>query len=75
MARWALREIAEPQGWNPHSLAREARLSYNTVRPIWYGEAKRVDLVTLSRLADVLGVAPGALIVEDDEEAEVNPSM
>jgi hypothetical protein len=29
----------------------------------------------LSRLADVLGVAPGALIVEDDEEAEVNPSM
>jgi DNA-binding Xre family transcriptional regulator len=68
MARWALREIAEHQGWNPHSLAREAKLSYNTVRPIWYGEAKRIDLITLSRLAGVLGVAPGALVVEGEAE-------
>jgi DNA-binding Xre family transcriptional regulator len=67
MARWKLKDIAEPQGWNPHSLAIEARLSYNTVRPIWFGTAKRVDLETLSKLAKVLGVSPGDLIGENGE--------
>ncbi|NJN65301.1 MAG: helix-turn-helix transcriptional regulator [Chloroflexaceae bacterium] len=62
MARWMLREIAEPSGWNPRSLATEARLSYHTVRLIWYNEAKRVDLTTLDKLAEVLKVPPGNFI-------------
>lgn len=70
MARWRLREIAEPLGWNPHSLALEAKLSYNTVRPIWLNEAKRADLETLSRLAKVLNIAPGRLIGNGEEEME-----
>ncbi len=67
MARWKLKEVAEAQGWNPHSLAIEAKLSYNTVRPIWFGMAKRADLETLSKLAKVLGVAPGDLIGENGD--------
>ena len=65
MARWRLREIAEPKGWNPHSLAIEAKLSYNTVRPIWFNEAKRADLDTLAKLVKTLGIAPGQLIGND----------
>ncbi len=68
MARWRVREIAEPRGWNPHRLALEAKLSYNTVRPIWFNEAKRADLDTLDRLAKVLGVAPGQLIGNGEED-------
>ncbi len=70
MARWRLREIAEPRGWNPHSLAIEAKLSYNTVRPIWFNEAKRADLDTLAKLAQALGVSPGKLIGDGDDEPE-----
>jgi len=71
MARWRLRDVAEPKGWNPHSLALEARLSYNTVRPIWLNEAKRADLETLARLAKVLGVSPGQLIGNGEDSNEV----
>jgi DNA-binding Xre family transcriptional regulator len=72
MARWRLKEIAESQGWNPHSLALEAKLSYNTVRPIWLGEAKRADLDTLSKLARVLGVPPGTLIGNGEDSDQGN---
>jgi transcriptional regulator with XRE-family HTH domain len=68
MARWRLREIAEPLGWNPHSLAIEAKLAYNTVRPIWIGDAKRADLETLHKLAQVLNVPPGRLIGNGEDE-------
>ena len=73
MARWRLKELAEPHGWNPHSLALEAKLSYKTVRPIWFNDAKRADLETIAKLAQVLGVTPGQLIgngepTEDTEE-------
>ncbi len=70
MARWRLRELAEPLGWNPHSLAIEAKLSYNTVRPIWFNEAKRADLETLAKLAQVLGVNPGQLIGNGEDKTE-----
>lgn len=70
MARWRLREIAEPLGWNPHSLALEARLSYNTVRPIWFNGAKRADLETLGKLARVLKVSAGELIGNGETETE-----
>lgn len=70
MARWLLRELAEGKGWNAHRLAMEAKLSYNTVRPIWLGEAKQVHLETLSKLARVLGVAPRELIGNGEGEID-----
>lgn len=62
MVRWRLKELAEARLWNQHSLAMEARLSYNTVRPIWQNTAKRADLDTLDKLSRILQVAPGDLI-------------
>jgi DNA-binding Xre family transcriptional regulator len=63
MVRWRLKEIAEERGFNPHSLAIEAKLSYNTVRPIWLNQARRADLDTIEALSNVLNVEPGALLV------------
>jgi DNA-binding Xre family transcriptional regulator len=67
MVRWHLKELAEERGFNPHSLALEAKLSYNTVRPIWLNQARRADLETIGALARALKVAPGALLVEVPE--------
>ncbi len=75
MARWRLRELAEPHGWNPHSLAIEAKLSYNTVRPIWFNEAKRADLETLTKLAQVLGVTPGQLIGNGEDRHQISEEI
>ena len=68
MAHWKLRQIAEPERWNAHSLSEASGLAYNTVWLIWTGKAKRADLDTLSALAKTLGVKPGDLIGSDGEE-------
>jgi DNA-binding Xre family transcriptional regulator len=60
--RWRLREIAEPERWNPNKLAETTGLAYHTVWAIWHNKAKRADLATLATLATVLKVAPGNLI-------------
>jgi DNA-binding Xre family transcriptional regulator len=74
MARWRVREIAEQKGFNAHQLSLAAQLSYNTVRPIWNGEAKRADLETLSRIAAVLGVSPGDLIGNGPKDSKLGNS-
>jgi DNA-binding Xre family transcriptional regulator len=70
--RWQVQEIAEARGFNMHSLALEAKLSYNTVRPIWLNQARRADLDTIAKLSGVLKVEPGALLMRV-EEAEAQP--
>jgi DNA-binding Xre family transcriptional regulator len=62
MVRWRLKEVAEEQQFNPHSLSIAAGLSYNTVRPIWLNQSRRLDLDTLDKLSRVLKVQPGALM-------------
>jgi DNA-binding Xre family transcriptional regulator len=70
--RWQVQKLAEARGFNMHSLALEAKLSYNTVRPIWQNQARRADLDTIGKLSEVLQVEPGALLVRV-EKAEVQP--
>jgi len=65
--KWQLKELAEQRGFNPHRLALEAKLSYNTVRPIWQNHARRADLATIGALACVLQVEPGALLAQIDD--------
>ena len=60
--RWRLREIAEPERWNPNKLAETTGLAYHTVWAIWHNKAKRADLATLASLATALRVAPGDLL-------------
>jgi DNA-binding Xre family transcriptional regulator len=63
IVRWRLREIAEPERWNPKKLADTTGLAYHTVWAIWHNRAKRADLATIASLAAILRVTPGDLLV------------
>ncbi len=65
MARWRVREIAEPERWSARKLAAASGLAYTTVQAIWSNSAKRADLATLDALAQVLKVQPGDLIAAE----------
>lgn len=58
---WRVDELADRQGWTATRLAEAAGLDEKTVRNIVAGRATRVDLETIARLSDALGVGPGAL--------------
>ncbi|MGH9113372.1 MAG: helix-turn-helix domain-containing protein [Acidimicrobiales bacterium] len=54
-------ELAARRGWGTSQLANVAGLDPKTVRNILTGRTTRVDLATIARLANALGVEPGAL--------------
>jgi transcriptional regulator with XRE-family HTH domain len=58
---WRVDELAERRGWTAQRLAEKSGLDVKTVRNIVNGRATRVDLETIRRLVDALGVEPGAL--------------
>ncbi len=58
---WRVDELAEKKGWNARRLAEKAGVDIKTARNILTGRATRVDLETIGRLADALGVEPGSL--------------
>lgn len=62
MVRWRLKELAEPERWNPHNLAAATGLAYTTVYNMWENRSRRADLDTIDALARVLKVEPGALL-------------
>ncbi len=62
MMTWRLKEIAEPERWNAHTLAAATGLNYMTVHGIWTNRSKRADLTTMEKLARVLHIQPGELI-------------
>ena len=62
MARWRLRDIAEPERWSARKLARATGLAYTTVWGIWTNTTRRADLATLDKLAAVLKVQPNDLL-------------
>ncbi len=72
MARWRVREFAEPARRNVKKLAEASGLAYGTVYAIWTSQATRVDFTTLDALARVLKVEPGELIGTEEivEDAE-----
>jgi DNA-binding Xre family transcriptional regulator len=59
--KWRVDELVARKGWTPRQLAEHAGVDVKTARNILKGRATRVDLETIGRLADALGVAPGAL--------------
>ncbi len=58
---WRVEELAARRGWGTSQLAIAAGLDAKTVRHILTGRATRVDLDTIAKLANALGVEPGAL--------------
>ena len=69
MVRWRLKEIGEPERWNPHNLAAATGLAYTTVYNMWENKTRRADLDTIGKLAQALKVEPGALLHTSESEA------
>lgn len=44
-------------------LAREAKISYDSAKRLWYGTASRLDLSTLAGVCEALNCQPGDLLV------------
>ena len=66
MVRWRLKEIAEPERWNPHNLSAATGLAYTTVWNMWENRTRRADLDTIDKLSRVLKVQPGELMARVD---------
>ncbi len=67
MARLIIRELAEKQNFSQSRLQREAGVTMAQLRRYWYNQSESVTLDGLSRIAKILGVKPGDLIVEDED--------
>ncbi len=80
MARLRLRELAEERGLNMSQVQRRSGLTMGAVRRYWYNttdgkaEGPRLALISLDaieKIAGVLGVQPGDLIVPDGHNEPV----
>jgi transcriptional regulator with XRE-family HTH domain len=70
MARLRIREIAEQKGIRQSHLQMEARVTPPLLNRYWHNKTDSVTLSALERIAKVLGVKMGELLVSDDEIAE-----
>lgn len=68
--RLHIRELAEERGISKTKLSYKAELNYTTVSDLWKDEVKNVQLVTLLKVARVLGVAVTDLYTAIDDENE-----
>ena len=68
--RLHIKEIATKKGISRTKLSRFADLNYATVNSLWTDEVRDVQVVTLEKIARVLGVKATDLYtpVDDDEE-------
>jgi len=67
MYRLRIREVAESKGYNQSSLSRASDISFTTIRKIWHNPYYEINVVTLHKIARVLGV-PTSELIEDIEE-------
>jgi DNA-binding Xre family transcriptional regulator len=67
-ARFRLKELlgAHHPPMSQSELARQCGVSFVTINAISNNRTKQVQLETLDRIAEALGVAPGDLIERDD---------
>jgi transcriptional regulator with XRE-family HTH domain len=68
MAHFRLKDVAERERWSARRISRDSGLSYTAVQGVWSNRAKRVNLDTLQRLADTIGVSVRELIDDGKDE-------
>jgi len=73
MARFRLKEIAEPQRWTIRKLSEATGLARNTVAGVWNNSTQYVNLNTLEALAKVLHVSVSDLIANGDAQKTEEP--
>lgn len=67
MVRLIIKELAEQKNISQSRLQREAGVTMNQLRRYWNNKSESVVLDALTRIAKVLGVEPGDLIVVDKD--------
>jgi len=67
VVRLIIKELAEEKKISQSRLQREAGVTMNQLRRYWNNESESVVLDALAKIAKVLGVRTGDLIVEDDK--------
>ncbi len=67
MFRLRVKEIAESKGYNMSSLSRASDVSFMTIKRIWRNPHYEVNLGTLHRIAQTLGVSTSDLIEDIPE--------
>ena len=72
--RLKVREVAEPEGWNAPRLARKADLSNTAMYSIWDGITQDPGLLTMLKIAQVLGVELTDLyeVLDDEPGARIS---
>ena len=68
--RLRVKEVAREKGISMGKLHRQADVSYKTIKRIYSDPFYATTTVTLGKLAKVLGVPPGALIEEVQDDIE-----
>jgi transcriptional regulator with XRE-family HTH domain len=68
MPRLIVKELAEKQGLNQSQLQMKAGVTPALVNRYWHNKTDSVTLSELGKIADALGVEPGALIVKEEQE-------
>jgi len=68
--RLTVPDILKQKGMTTAEFAEKAKLTYNQALAIRRGSYSRLDLNTLGRICDALGVQPGELFVAEDQETE-----
>lgn len=59
-----VKEVAMGQGLTPTTLAERAGIRHQTAMNLWRGGLARIDLSTLAKVAEALGVSDKDLLVE-----------
>lgn len=72
MIRLRIKEVAENQGWNMSKLSRATDISFNTIKRLWQQPYSGVNVQTLSKIANVLGVSLADLTEEVPDEKAPN---
>jgi len=67
MYRLRIKEVAIGKGFNQSSLSRATNISFTTIKRIWRDPHYEINIVTLHKIAQTLGVPTSELIEDVDQ--------
>jgi DNA-binding Xre family transcriptional regulator len=70
MTRLRIAEVATQRGLNQSQLQIKSGVTPPLLNRYWHNNTQGVNLAALTKIARALGVKPGDLIVEEDEQKE-----
>ncbi len=68
--RLTVPELLKQKGMSTAEFAEKAKLTYNQALALKRGSYSRLDLVTLGRICEALGVQPGELFAAENQETK-----